>query len=97
LKWAKPVLVLVLQRFRHVHAALLSAAAGNSGVLMAPYLVDSAYDSSGKQVYSATPLEIFENLLKEDCRQNAKVDAGDNPRRDQPKILPTQRHGGRSV
>jgi cell division protein FtsI/penicillin-binding protein 2 len=41
-----------------VHAALLSAAAGNSGVLMAPYLVDSAFDSTGKQVYSATPLEI---------------------------------------
>ncbi|MFZ9520795.1 MAG: penicillin-binding transpeptidase domain-containing protein, partial [Silvanigrellaceae bacterium] len=41
-----------------VHAALLSAAAGNAGVLMAPFLVDSAFDSSGKQIYSATPLEI---------------------------------------
>ena len=41
-----------------VHAALLSAASGNSGVLMAPFLVDSAYDSTGKQVYTATPLEI---------------------------------------
>jgi cell division protein FtsI/penicillin-binding protein 2 len=41
-----------------VHAAMLSAAAGNAGVLMAPYLVEAAYDSTGKQVYSATPLEI---------------------------------------
>ncbi len=41
-----------------VHSAMLSAAAGNAGVMMAPYLVDSAFDSSGKQVYTATPLEI---------------------------------------
>lgn len=41
-----------------IHAAMLSAASGNAGVLMAPYLVDAAFDSSGKQVYSATPLEI---------------------------------------
>lgn len=41
-----------------VHAAMLSAAAGNAGVLMAPFLVDAAYDSTGKQVYTATPLEI---------------------------------------
>lgn len=41
-----------------VHAAMLSAAAGNSGVLMAPYLVEAAYDAAGKQVYAATPLEI---------------------------------------
>jgi len=41
-----------------VHAAMLSAAAGNSGVLMAPFLVDAAFDASGKQVYTATPLEI---------------------------------------
>ncbi|MEY3901165.1 MAG: hypothetical protein RL189_471 [Pseudomonadota bacterium] len=41
-----------------VHAAMLSAAAGNAGVLMAPYLVEAAYDAAGKQVYAATPLEI---------------------------------------
>ncbi|NBO38777.1 hypothetical protein EBU99_09360 [bacterium] len=41
-----------------VHAAMLSAASGNAGVLMAPYLVDAAFDATGKQVYAGAPLEI---------------------------------------
>lgn len=41
-----------------VHAAMLSAASGNDGILMAPYLVEAAYDSSGKTVYTGAPLEI---------------------------------------
>lgn len=47
-----------------VHAAMLSAAAGNSGILMAPYLVEAAYDSSGKQVYTGAPLEISRIFTK---------------------------------
>lgn len=47
-----------------VHAAMLSAAAGNAGVMMAPYLVDAAYDSSGKQIYTGSPLEISRIFTK---------------------------------
>jgi cell division protein FtsI/penicillin-binding protein 2 len=41
-----------------VHAAMIAAAAGNEGTLMAPYLVDAAYDSSGKQVYAGAPRKL---------------------------------------
>jgi peptidoglycan glycosyltransferase len=47
-----------------VHAAMLSAAAGNAGILMAPYLVEAAYDSSGKQIYTGSPLEISRIFTK---------------------------------
>lgn len=47
-----------------VHAAMLSAASGNAGVLMAPYLVEAAFDSSGKQVYTGSPLEISRIFTK---------------------------------
>ncbi|MES2615003.1 MAG: penicillin-binding transpeptidase domain-containing protein [Bdellovibrionota bacterium] len=41
-----------------IHAALLSATIGNGGVMMAPYLVEAAYNSSGQEVYRAKPLQI---------------------------------------
>lgn len=41
-----------------IHAALISATAGNGGVMMAPYLVEAAFDQAGKQVYTAAPREI---------------------------------------
>lgn len=41
-----------------IHAALLSSAAGNNGVMMAPYIVDAAFDNNGKQVYTAQPREV---------------------------------------
>ena len=47
-----------------VHAAMLSAASGNAGVLMAPYLVEAAYDSTGKQVYAGAPLEVSRIFTK---------------------------------
>lgn len=47
-----------------VHAAMLSAASGNEGILMAPYLVEEAYDASGKVVYSGAPLEISRIFTK---------------------------------
>lgn len=47
-----------------VHAAMLSAASGNSGVLMAPYIVEAAYDSSGRQVYTGVPLEVSRIFTK---------------------------------
>jgi peptidoglycan glycosyltransferase len=47
-----------------VHSAMLSAAAGNSGILMAPYIVEAAYDPSGKQVYTGAPLEISKIFSK---------------------------------
>lgn len=47
-----------------VHAAMLSAASGNDGILMAPYLVEEAYDSKGKLVYSGAPLEISRIFTK---------------------------------
>lgn len=41
-----------------VHAAMIAAAAGNEGVLMAPYLVDAAFDATGRQVYAAKPRRL---------------------------------------
>jgi cell division protein FtsI/penicillin-binding protein 2 len=43
---------------------MLSAASGNDGILMAPYLVEAAYDSSGKTVYTGAPLEISRIFTK---------------------------------
>lgn len=41
-----------------VHAALLSAAINNKGVMMAPYLVEAAFNSDGKEIYRAKPIQI---------------------------------------
>ncbi|KAB8030814.1 penicillin-binding transpeptidase domain-containing protein [Fluviispira multicolorata] len=41
-----------------VHAALLSATVNNHGIMMAPYLVEAAYNSDGKEVYRAKPMQI---------------------------------------
>ncbi|MCA2961802.1 MAG: hypothetical protein IOD12_16250 [Silvanigrellales bacterium] len=41
-----------------IHAAMIAAAAGNEGTLMAPYLVDAAFDASGRQVYSGAPRKL---------------------------------------
>ncbi len=41
-----------------VHAALLSAAINNKGVMMAPYLVEAAFNTEGKEIYRAKPLQI---------------------------------------
>jgi cell division protein FtsI/penicillin-binding protein 2 len=48
-----------------IHAALLSAALANQGKLMAPHLVQRAFDSDGNLVYEAKPLEIGAPLLPE--------------------------------
>ncbi|MBX9703638.1 MAG: hypothetical protein K2X39_05750, partial [Silvanigrellaceae bacterium] len=45
-------------RISPVHAALLAAVVGNNGIMMAPYLVESAYDAHGKLVYSAKPQQV---------------------------------------
>lgn len=41
-----------------IHAALLSATIGNGGVMMAPYLVEAAYNSAGQEIYRAKPTQI---------------------------------------
>lgn len=41
-----------------VHAALIAAAVGNRGVMMAPYLVQSIQDRDGKVLYRAEPREL---------------------------------------
>lgn len=41
-----------------IHSAMLSAPSVNNGIMMAPYIVDAAFDSKGKEVYKAKPLEI---------------------------------------
>lgn len=56
-----------------IHAALLSAAAGNGGVMMAPYLVEQALDSTGKVVYTATPREISRVFSKKTSEKMLKL------------------------
>jgi len=41
-----------------IHAALLSATVANDGIMMAPYLIEAAYDASGREVYRAHPKQI---------------------------------------
>lgn len=41
-----------------LHSALLSAAVENNGVMMAPYLVAAAFDSTGKAIYQAKSREV---------------------------------------
>ena len=41
-----------------VHAAVMAAASGNGGYIMAPYIVDAAYDEKGLQVYIGTPQKL---------------------------------------
>lgn len=45
-------------RITPIHSALLSAAVENNGIMMAPYIVESAYDSTGKLVYRAKARQI---------------------------------------
>ncbi len=45
-------------RLSPIHAAMLSATTGNGGMMMAPYIVDSATDASGKEVYKGSPRPI---------------------------------------
>ena len=45
-------------RITPIHAALLSAVAMNGGVMMAPYLVEEAYDKTGALVYKAMPQSL---------------------------------------
>lgn len=48
-----------------IHSALLSAATANDGVMMAPSLVDAAFDKDGRQVYTAKPREISRVFSKD--------------------------------
>jgi peptidoglycan glycosyltransferase len=48
-----------------VHAALLSATVKNNGIMMAPYLVEEAYDSQDRLVYKASPKQIGRVITKE--------------------------------
>lgn len=41
-----------------IHAALLSAAINNQGIMMAPYLVEVAYNESNREIYRSKPMEI---------------------------------------
>ncbi len=52
-----------------IHAALLSATIGNGGVMLAPHIVDAAYDSSGKLVYKAKPIVVNRVVSKETADQ----------------------------
>lgn len=45
-------------RLNPIHAALLSAAINNRGVMMAPFLVEAAFNSDGREVYRAKPMQI---------------------------------------
>ncbi|APJ02523.1 penicillin-binding transpeptidase domain-containing protein [Silvanigrella aquatica] len=45
-------------RLNPIHAALLSATVNNHGIMMAPYLIEAAYNSDGKEVYRAKPMQI---------------------------------------
>lgn len=40
-----------------IHSAMIASAAGNGGVMMVPFLVESAQDSKGAEVYRAQPKE----------------------------------------
>lgn len=41
-----------------IHAALLSATINNRGIMMAPYLVEAAFNSDGKEIYRAKSMQI---------------------------------------
>lgn len=41
-----------------IHAALMSATVANDGIMMAPYLIEAAYDEKGKEIYRAKPHQI---------------------------------------
>lgn len=41
-----------------IHAALLSATIANGGIMMAPYLIEAAYNESGAEIYRAKPTQI---------------------------------------
>lgn len=41
-----------------IHSAMLSAVTANDGVMMAPYIVDAAFNKKGEQVYTGKPREI---------------------------------------
>ncbi|WP_338636372.1 penicillin-binding transpeptidase domain-containing protein [Spirobacillus cienkowskii] len=45
-------------RLNPIHAALLSAAINNQGIMMAPYIVEAAYNSDGKEIYRAKSIQI---------------------------------------
>jgi len=45
-------------RLSPIHSAMLSAATGNGGMLMSPFLVESATDAKGAVVYRGTPKPI---------------------------------------
>jgi penicillin-binding protein A len=48
----------VASRISPIHSAMLSAATGNNGVLMAPFIVDTARNVDGKIVYKGEPRAI---------------------------------------
>lgn len=45
-------------RLNPIHAALLSATVNNHGIMMAPYIVEAAYNSNGKEIYRAKQMQI---------------------------------------
>ena len=56
-----------------IHAALLSATIGNSGVMMSPFLVEAAFNSEGKEVYRAVPSEVNKVISKKTAYQVEKL------------------------
>lgn len=48
-----------------IHAAILSATVQNAGVMMAPYLVESAWDKNRIEVYTAKPIPIGRVVSKD--------------------------------
>ncbi len=46
-----------------IHAALLSATIQNKGLMMAPYIVDIAFNSNGQEIYRAQSVKINQIIL----------------------------------
>lgn len=55
----------VASKLSPIHSAMLSAVTANGGVMMAPSIVDAAFDKTGKLVYSGTPRELSRVLSKQ--------------------------------
>jgi cell division protein FtsI/penicillin-binding protein 2 len=60
-------------RLSPVHSAMLSAATGNGGMLMAPFLVESATDANGTEIYRATPKPIARLFSEDTARRMADL------------------------
>lgn len=55
-----------------IHAALLSATVANGGIMMAPYLIEAAYNAQGNEIYRAHPTQIG-RVISEDTANKISV------------------------